>query len=550
MSRGNTKDLSQIVDGYVVKSDDETLSGNSSAFPESEKIKSLLNYRIEIEKLVSDISGDFISVPLEKIDHEIMKALKKIGKFVNADRSFILLAESRNSPLEVKYEWCDSGVNHRIDYFEKIPLKSFKWAYQSLADDGHLSFGSIKDIPERAAKERKLFERYNINSALIVTLPFSMDTFGILGFESVKERKEWRAEDISILKMVGNIFVNALQKKKIDEALKHRIAVEKIISEISTRLLSLDSRHMDDVINDSLELIGRFAKADRSYVFLTEQNGKLMTNVYEWCAEGIEPQIDNLRWLKMDDFPWWKKQLEESDYIYVPSIANLPREAATEKEVLLSQSIKSLISVPMISNNNLIGFIGFDAVKKPIEWLEDDIVLLKLMAEIFAGALNRGQIEESLKCLNIKLEKERLTLRSKNSALKEILNHVEDEKKQLAVEIDSKIRKIVMPLLIRIKSNLNETESSDLNLAISTLTQVTRPFLKDVDWFSSRLSPRELEICNMIKNGYSSKEIAFNLQTSIHTIHNHRRNIRKKLSLDQNNASLTSILQHTAPTDN
>ena len=81
-----------------------------------------------------------------------------------------------------------------------------------------------------------------------------------------------------------------------------------------------------------------------------------------------------------------------------------------------------------------------------------------------------------------------------------------------------------------------------LNQYQNSLNDITSPFIGELELRHGRLSPREVEICNMIKNGMPSKEIASILNVSVHTIHTQRRNIRKKLRLAGNRKNLTSFL--------
>jgi GAF domain-containing protein len=64
---------------------------------------------------------------------------------------------------------------------------------------------------------------------------------------------------------------------------------------ISTRFINLASDQIDLEINGALREIGEFIGADRSYIFLFSADGTMMDNTHEWCAAGIEPQIQHLQ---------------------------------------------------------------------------------------------------------------------------------------------------------------------------------------------------------------------------------------------------------------
>jgi len=84
------------------------------------------------------------------------------------------------------------------------------------------------------------------------------------------------------------------------------------------------------------------------------------------------------------------------DIINIDDIQNLPAEAIYEKRLLENRKIKSIIAIPMIYAGYLIGFLGFDSIKKTIRWGEENITLLRVAGEFFANALERKENEKQL----------------------------------------------------------------------------------------------------------------------------------------------------------
>lgn len=184
------------------------------------------------------------------------------------------------------------------------------------------------------------------------------------------------------------------------EALQYHLELEKLISRISTRFVDIEIENIDIAIERALKEIGEFLDVDRSYVFQFTDDGKYMNNTHEWCARGIEPQIENLQNLQTEDFKWTMLLLERYSVITIPDVANLPDEARNEKEILQAQDIQSLIIVPMIYNKKLLGFIGFDSVIRKRDWAEEFVATLKMLSEIISTAIQRIISESKLKKLS------------------------------------------------------------------------------------------------------------------------------------------------------
>lgn|GEM_PF-294042 len=186
------------------------------------------------------------------------------------------------------------------------------------------------------------------------------------------------------------------KQKQIEKALQHRVEMEKLITSISARFINLQVEEIDSEIYQTLQSIGRFTGVDRSYLFLFSADGRTMNNTHEWCNEGIRPQIQNLKGLSADTFPWWAEKLRRFEIIHIPRIKELPAEASAEMEILQSQGILSLVSVPLVFGTLLMGFLGFDSVKEEKSWTDEDIRLLKMVGEIFVNALLHKKAEERL----------------------------------------------------------------------------------------------------------------------------------------------------------
>jgi len=193
------------------------------------------------------------------------------------------------------------------------------------------------------------------------------------------------------------VFITDISKQlRLQESLRYQAAFEELLGNISTRFINIRTEEIDHEIERTLKYIGEFVAADRAYVFIVRHSKQVMSNTYEWCAEGIEPQKENLQDLPLTDFKWWMQQLNESDHLNIPSVADISEEYPIEKKTLLEQDIQSLLVVPMSSQGSLIGFLGFDQVNHMMSWSHRDIALLKMVAETFSYALERKRSSHRL----------------------------------------------------------------------------------------------------------------------------------------------------------
>ncbi|UCG62766.1 MAG: PAS domain S-box protein [Candidatus Zixiibacteriota bacterium] len=154
-----------------------------------------------------------------------------------------------------------------------------------------------------------------------------------------------------------------------------------------------------------------------------------------------------------------------------------------------------------------------------------------------------SQAEEALKAVNEELEVERQTLREKNTALKEILGQIEDEKRRMATQLHLNINRMAIPILNALEEKTTHDGEYFVALLRNTLSDITSPFISKLESGFSNLTPRELEICHMIKSGFTSKQIASALNTSPETVLKQRKTIRRKLGISNLKVNLVTHLK-------
>ena len=150
---------------------------------------------------------------------------------------------------------------------------------------------------------------------------------------------------------------------------------------------------MDDSIDKALEQIGQFFKADRSYIFMFSLDGSTINNTHEWCADGVAPQIERMRYFPVESLPWWTNQIRKKQTIEIFDVELLPEEARAEREEFRYQGIKSILSVPMVNDGLLFGFLGIDHVREKRSWSPQHLSSIRILTEIIANILTKKKSE-------------------------------------------------------------------------------------------------------------------------------------------------------------
>lgn len=157
------------------------------------------------------------------------------------------------------------------------------------------------------------------------------------------------------------------------------------------------------------------------------------------------------------------------------------------------------------------------------------------------------KVEEELRQSKMELEEriaERtMELSQKNIAMREMLGQLEYEKNQLAAKVELNVEKLLLPIINKIKEKSGVADHLFLNILERNITELTSSFGKSISSPAFSLTPKEIAICNLIKKGFTGKEIAALLNLSLKTIESHRYSIRKKLKISTKKINLTTYLK-------
>ncbi|MDD5557288.1 MAG: PAS domain S-box protein [bacterium] len=153
----------------------------------------------------------------------------------------------------------------------------------------------------------------------------------------------------------------------------------------------------------------------------------------------------------------------------------------------------------------------------------------------------RGRVEASLRSSEKRLRTHRRELEAKNIALREMLYQIESEKTKLGARIASNIEVVLFPILDKLK--LQKSNLRHVKLLQANLERISSEFGRVVSAGRMRLTPRELEVSAMIRNGLRTKEIAALLNISLRSAEWHRYNLRRKLRVARKRVNLHELLK-------
>ena len=181
-------------------------------------------------------------------------------------------------------------------------------------------------------------------------------------------------------------------------------------------------------------------------------------------------------------------------------------------------------------------------------FLKEEYPLIRGVAEQVGGVLMHMKAEADLREAHKALQHQHQVLHETNTTLRTVLGQLEEEKREIRASILANIHKVMMPIVFELELEVTGRQRSYVTLLRQNLQEIASPFLTEIARSHVELTPVEISVSTMIRNGLSTKEIAKLRSISPATVRRHRENIRRKLGLKNRKVNLVTFLQGFAST--
>jgi PAS domain S-box-containing protein len=184
------------------------------------------------------------------------------------------------------------------------------------------------------------------------------------------------------------------EKKEAEQDLVKYSDFLSILAETASDFINLPIEEVETAIQRALRNVAEKVGADRAYIFEYDFEKKVSSNTFEWCSQGISSEIDNLQNIPMTGSEW-ATELHLKGMAFIEEDVPGMRHGVM-RDLLLSQNIKSIITIPLMNPSQCEGFIGFDFVRSHHRFTERESNLLKFFSKMLAGIRIRRSAQEAL----------------------------------------------------------------------------------------------------------------------------------------------------------
>jgi len=183
-------------------------------------------------------------------------------------------------------------------------------------------------------------------------------------------------------------FTDITDQIESERELVYVSRLQETLMQLSNTFINLPLELVYETVNNSLRDMGEFICADRIYIIEYDFALMVANNTYEWCAPGVEPQIDVLQGISVEEIPEWVTTHRSGNTVYVHDVRVLELDDPV-RQLLEPQGIISLIAVPIMDGDECLAFIGIDWVHERHSYTDAESELLGIFAKMYVSLIKR-----------------------------------------------------------------------------------------------------------------------------------------------------------------
>ncbi len=334
----------------------------------SERVRAqaALQERLSFERLVTNISTEFINLEPDRFDDGIDMALAAIGEFTGSDRSYVFKFSDDGARMTNTHEWCRTGVAPTKHLYRERPVETLPWILEQIRQLQVVHVPKVRELPPEASVDQQVCLSHPDPTISIIVVPmiYRGSVVGFLGFDSVRTEKTWTEDSISLLRMVGQVFVNAQQHKQAQQAVQwanqtlerrveertHELATLNAVAALVSR--TLDLREVaGNALDKTMQVLGMGIGLACRLETRIDECGVASPYLTPLAARGVSDGLCE----RLSSIALQETMLEQA--AGQPVVWQTADDSPAFSQALASEGVSIAVSVPLQVKGKLVGAI-------------------------------------------------------------------------------------------------------------------------------------------------------------------------------------------------
>ncbi len=178
-------------------------------------------YQVHFQKLVSEVSFDFVTINQHNVASKVRHMLYRIGAFFGADRACYFQLSPDEDALRCIYEWRSRDTASLTDAAHEMRIREFPWWFEKIKLCEPFYIKDVNNLPAEALAEKEYLSRRHIKSTVIVPISENSRIMGFLGIDSITSDQVWSQKHITLLQTLANLLADGLTKVEAEEQIAY-----------------------------------------------------------------------------------------------------------------------------------------------------------------------------------------------------------------------------------------------------------------------------------------------------------------------------------------
>lgn len=208
--------------------------------------------QIEIEQfqnMLMHLALRFINVEASEVDPAVNEALKASGLFFNLDRAYVFIYDFEEDVMHNTHEWCGTGIEPAIDLLKNVPNEPFRDIWIHRHQKGEILMVDRVDALDTDSPLYEILSEQEIKSLITIPMMHQSTCIGFVGFDSVRLYKHWNEHEISLLKVLAEMFTNLELKRNYEKQLVEAKKLAEAASQAKSNFLANMSHEIRTPLN-------------------------------------------------------------------------------------------------------------------------------------------------------------------------------------------------------------------------------------------------------------------------------------------------------------
>ena len=177
-------------------------------------VEEALVRRVALEDLIASSSARLVNAAPAHLREEVERTLSDVGRFIEADRCFVLTFTPEATAVEDAFEWCAEGAAPRAGRYKGLALETWRWTLGKLLSAEPVVLHSVSALPAEAGEEQHFWREEGARSLLVLPLAAELSLVGAFGIVSERAERIWAAEDLRLLAVLAEILAGVVARDR------------------------------------------------------------------------------------------------------------------------------------------------------------------------------------------------------------------------------------------------------------------------------------------------------------------------------------------------